>query len=184
MFFLSDVSHGNREGSGREGEVVYDRFRNSNHKWSEVLNPELIKRTSPEGNCVLPHVYPTPVWSCVHLRVQSGAFMAVISPQQPTAYHVHLVQRGLLATLILVLSYSLVVDKGKHIIDTGMSNVQLWRWLRTDVRDLRESGDDYASIHFSWPFKYWTYLHTWLLRYQVPAAEKEHPVFSWHKPTG
>jgi len=59
------------------------------------------------------------------LRVQSGAFMAVISPQQPTDHHVHLAQRGLLATFILVLSYSVVVDKGKPIIDTGMSNVQL-----------------------------------------------------------
>lgn len=59
------------------------------------------------------------------LRVQSGVFMAVNSPQQPTAYHVHLAQRGLLAPLILVLSYRAVVDKGKHIIDTGMSDVQL-----------------------------------------------------------
>jgi len=153
-FFLCDVSHGNREGREREGEEVYDRFRNSNHKGSDVLSPELIKRISPEGNCVLPHVYSTPVWSCVHLRVQSGAFMAVISRQQPAAYHVRLTQRGLQETLILVLSYSVVVDEGKHIIDTGMSNVQLWRWLKTNVRDLRERGDDYASVHVSWPFKY------------------------------
>jgi len=51
--------------------------------------------------------------------------MAVNSPQQPTAYHVHLAHRDLLAPLILVLSYSVVFDKGKRIIDTGMSNVQL-----------------------------------------------------------
>jgi len=56
ILFLSEVSHGNREGIGREGEVVYDHFRNSNHKGSDILSPELIKRTSPEGNCVLPHV--------------------------------------------------------------------------------------------------------------------------------
>jgi hypothetical protein len=109
------------------------------------------------------------------LRVQSGAFMTVNSPQQPTAYHVHPAQRGLLVPLILVLSYSVVVDKGKRIIDTGMSNVQLWRWMTTNVRDLRESGDDYASVHFPWSFKYETYLNTWVLKYQVPAAEKRTP---------
>jgi hypothetical protein len=109
------------------------------------------------------------------LRVQFGVFMAVNSPQQPTAFRVHLAQRGLLSSLILVLSYSVVVDKGKRIIDTGMSNVQLWRWMKTNVRDLRESGGDHASVHFCWPFKYKTYLNMWLLRYQVPAAEKRTP---------
>jgi len=48
------------------------------------------------------------------LRIQSGAFMAVNSPQQPTACHVHLAQNGLLAPLILVLFYSVVADKGKR----------------------------------------------------------------------
>jgi len=111
------------------------------------------------------------------LRFQSGAFMAVNSPQQPTAYHVHLAHRDLLAPLILVLSYSVVFDKGKRIIDTGMSNVQLWRWITTSVVicDLRESGGDYASVHFSWPFKYETYLNMWLLRYKVSATEKRTP---------